>query len=91
MTTAIGATVKGRNTYEIKNTSSVRAGYSINTASSPACGDFTGIEPAIKLVPYPVLARVKVGDDWFYVFAHRNDPKVNLTPPSGSGDGSYTA
>lgn len=77
MTTAIGATVKARNTYEIKNTTGVRAGYTVSP-NSTTCGDFTDIEPAPKLIPYPVLARVKVGSDWYYVFAHRNDPKVKL-------------
>lgn len=80
-TTPNGATpisttaIKARNTYEARNTSVVRGGFTVTPGSS-TCGVIIGIEPARPQVPYLVTGKQVIASVTYYLFAHPNDPKL---------------
>lgn len=69
------AVVKARNAYEARNTSTVRAGWTV-TPGAFSCGALTGIVAAPRNTAYRVLGRVRIDGEWYYIFEHRNDPIV---------------
>ena len=75
---------KGRNAFEIGNTSSVQSEYTI---SSGSCA-ITGIQPAPIGKFFRVRGRQVTSSKMYYLFEHHNDPIISGGGGGGGGGGS---